>query len=437
MRRITIVLCAVALLAGVPARAALGQTTEQDSEMAGVTTRVAYLRQYNGALHLGVVFHNATGSNVRSSSALAFDKVSIVDASSGHESFALRDAGGHFLAGPVSDWNGGGRWFPDVPANGEVLVWAVFEPVTAKAVDLNVPLSQPFDSVPVGSEAVAPAKEVGAAQGHLRASLSSASRANGQLKVRITVTNPGPDTTNGSALNYADAYVFDPASRKKYGLVKDADGNYLATPTSDRNGGGRLFLSRVHAGGRSFLALTFTAPPDSVRTVDVVVPWLDPFEGVALAGTGGAADAGAAVAGRTIGLERALQDLHADVTPQRVTINLAADVLFDFDKADLKPAAEPQLTELATVLKAYPAATVTIVGYTDAKGSDSYNVALSQKRAASVAVWLTARAGMAGATLHTRGLGKANPVAPNTNPDGSDNPDGRAKNRRVEITIVH
>jgi len=53
-----------------------------------------------------------------------------------------------------------------------------------------------------------------------------------------------------------------------------------------------------------------------------------------------------------------------------------------------------------------------------------------------VAQWLMARAGANRANLQTRGLGKTRPVAPNANPDGSDNPEGRAKNRRVEITVT-
>ena len=436
MPRTLVWLWAAVMLASVPARSVLAQTAEQDSDLAGVTTHVAFLRQYDGALHLGIVFHNTTNRIVRNTSPLTFDKVSIVDAKTGRKSFAMRDPDGHFLAGPVTDWNGGGRWFPEVPTNGDVLVWAIFEPVAADEVDLSVPLSQPFDSVPVTKAPPEPAKDVGVALGHFRAVLTAVSRANGQLKVRIKLTNEGKDSGTSSAMLYADAYVLDPASRKKYALVKDADGNYLAQPVSDQIGGGRLFFSQVRPGRQVFLALTFTAPPDSVKTVDVVLPWIEPFEHVALAGLGGAADTGAAVSGRTIGLERALEDLHADVTPRQVTINLSADVLFAFDKADLKPAAEPQLGELATVLKAYPGASVNIDGYTDAKGADAYNMTLSEERAASVAAWLTAKGDVAATHLHTRGHGKADPVAANTKPDGSDDPDGRAKNRRVEITVV-
>ncbi len=420
----------------LPVSRVFAQGGEQESEITGVSTRVAFLRLDDAVLHVGVVFHNTTDSPVQSSSALAFGALSIVDAKSGSKSFALRDAAGHFLAGPISDWNNGGRWFPDIAAGSEVLVWAMFEPVGSDHVDLSVPLSQPFDAVPVTMGPPPTAKDVGAAQGHIRAALVSATRADGQLKVRIKLTNPGVADASGPAVKYADAYVLDPASHKKYGLVKDADGNFLAQPISDGNDGGRLFLSEVPPGGQKFLALTFTAPPDAVRSVDIVVPWIDPIEHVEVAGAGGAADAGTAAAGRTIGLQRALQDLHADVTPAKVTIDLSGDVLFDFGKTDLKPAALTELGELATVVEAYPGSTIDVDGYTDSKGGDVYNLTLSKQRAASVATWLTTTGGIPAARVRTHGHGSANPIAPNTNADGSDNPDGRAKNRRVEVTIA-
>ena len=124
------------------------------------------------------------------------------------------------------------------------------------------------------------------------------------------------------------------------------------------------------------------------------------------------------------------------MTPQQVKVNLSADVLFDFDKADLKPEAEPQLAELATVIKGYPGASVNIEGHSDGKGADAYNQTLSEKRAASIAQWLVAKGGASAPQLHTRGWGKTKPIAPNTKPNGADDPEGRAKNRRVEITIA-
>ena len=137
--------------------------------------------------------------------------------------------------------------------------------------------------------------------------------------------------------------------------------------------------------------------------------------------------------GRVDPVQAALKDLGATVQAKEIKIALAADVLFDFDKADLRPQARPALEKVADVLKAYPKAAVTIDGHTDGKGNDQYNQKLSDRRAESVRRWLT-QAGV-GARMTARGWGKSRPVVPNTKPDGSDDPDGRQKNRRVEITV--
>ena len=121
-------------------------------------------------------------------------------------------------------------------------------------------------------------------------------------------------------------------------------------------------------------------------------------------------------------------------TATEVKINLLGDILFDFDKADIRPAAEPTLAQVAKMIGSYSKATVLIEGYTDAKGSDSYNVKLSDRRAVSVKNWFS-KHGAPANSMQTRGWGAAKPVAPNKKPDGSDDPDGRQKNRRVEITI--
>jgi outer membrane protein OmpA-like peptidoglycan-associated protein len=117
-----------------------------------------------------------------------------------------------------------------------------------------------------------------------------------------------------------------------------------------------------------------------------------------------------------------------------IKISLQGEILFDFDKADIRPAAEPTLAQVAKMIGSYSKATVLIEGYTDAKGSDSYNAKLSDRRAVSVKNWFS-KHGVAANLMRTHGWGAAKPVAPNKKPDGSDDPDGRQKNRRVEITI--
>jgi len=117
-----------------------------------------------------------------------------------------------------------------------------------------------------------------------------------------------------------------------------------------------------------------------------------------------------------------------------IKISLQGEILFDFDKSNLRPAAESTLAQVAKIIGSYSKAQVLIEGYTDAKGSDSHNAKLSDRRAVSVKNWF-AQHGVAANSMQTHGWGAAKPVAPNTHPDGSDDPDGRQKNRRVEITI--
>lgn len=130
-----------------------------------------------------------------------------------------------------------------------------------------------------------------------------------------------------------------------------------------------------------------------------------------------------------------VQDLQVKETGEEIRIDLAADVLFDFDKADLRPAAQQTLHQAADIIWQKAKGTVRIEGHTDSKGNDAYNQKLSERRAASVKAWFTAKEGLGKVQFSTQGFGAKKPVAPNTKPDGSDDPEGRQKNRRVEIII--
>jgi outer membrane protein OmpA-like peptidoglycan-associated protein len=130
-----------------------------------------------------------------------------------------------------------------------------------------------------------------------------------------------------------------------------------------------------------------------------------------------------------------VQSLDIKETPTELRIDLAADVLFDFDKSDLLPKAQQTLTQAAQIIRDRAKGEVCIDGYTDAKGSGAYNQKLSERRADAVKAWFIKDAKIQNVKFVTEGFGAKNPVAPNTNPDGSDNPDGRQKNRRVEIII--
>ncbi|HHW78754.1 MAG TPA: OmpA family protein [Xanthomonadaceae bacterium] len=122
--------------------------------------------------------------------------------------------------------------------------------------------------------------------------------------------------------------------------------------------------------------------------------------------------------------------------PQCETITLGTDTLFDFDRANLKPAGRARLDQLASdINRAERVSTIKIVGHTDSKGTDAYNMRLGQRRADTVAGYLASRNVPAG-KLATSSMGESQPVAPNTLPNGRDNPEGRAQNRRVEVTTI-
>jgi outer membrane protein OmpA-like peptidoglycan-associated protein len=126
--------------------------------------------------------------------------------------------------------------------------------------------------------------------------------------------------------------------------------------------------------------------------------------------------------------------LDARETDRGVVVNLP-DVLFEFNSHRLTAGARDKVAHIASVLKDRAGdRRVTIEGHADAIGSEAYNQALSERRAESVTREL-AYSGVRDTRLATRGFGERYPVAPNTREDGSDNPQGRTKNRRVEVII--
>lgn len=112
-----------------------------------------------------------------------------------------------------------------------------------------------------------------------------------------------------------------------------------------------------------------------------------------------------------------------------ITLNMPGNVTFRTDSADLSPAFFDVLNSVAKVMDKYDKTVVEVAGHTDSTGSDSYNQGLSERRAASVAQYLTSQ-GVNGERLITLGLGESMPVADNGTADG------RQANRRVEITMV-
>jgi outer membrane protein OmpA-like peptidoglycan-associated protein len=125
--------------------------------------------------------------------------------------------------------------------------------------------------------------------------------------------------------------------------------------------------------------------------------------------------------------QQQLADLQAKQTDRGVVVTLG-DVLFDTAQATLKPGADLAINRLATYLSSNSQTKVLIEGHTDSRGSDDYNIGLSDRRARAVSTALESR-GIPADQIQILGRGKAYPVASN------DTPEGRQQNRRVEIVF--
>ena len=111
-------------------------------------------------------------------------------------------------------------------------------------------------------------------------------------------------------------------------------------------------------------------------------------------------------------LEAPVSDLEVNETETEIRIELAADVLFDFDSADLRAEAEQALRNVAEIIRAHEGASVRVEGHTDSKGSGSYNQKLSERRAQSVRDWLMSAEGLGGTEIRSPASAKASQPLP-------------------------
>jgi outer membrane protein OmpA-like peptidoglycan-associated protein len=130
-------------------------------------------------------------------------------------------------------------------------------------------------------------------------------------------------------------------------------------------------------------------------------------------------------------LRQQLAGSGVDVVRQgdNITLDMPGNVTFALDSASLNTDFHSVLNKVGETLREYDKTVIEVAGHTDSSGSDQYNQQLSEKRANAVAQYLSAQ-GVPAARMVTVGAGESHPVASN------DTPDGRAQNRRVEITIV-
>jgi OOP family OmpA-OmpF porin len=115
--------------------------------------------------------------------------------------------------------------------------------------------------------------------------------------------------------------------------------------------------------------------------------------------------------------------------PVAEKVTFAADVLFDFDKAVIKPEGRSKLDDLAAKVGGINLEVIIAIGHADSIGSDAYNQALSVRRAEAVKAYLVSKK-IEGNRIYTEGKGEKQPVASNKTKEG------RAKNRRTEIEVI-
>ncbi len=146
-----------------------------------------------------------------------------------------------------------------------------------------------------------------------------------------------------------------------------------------------------------------------------------------------------ALAGAGVGayMDRQQKDLRAEletrgvyVTRQgdNIVLNLPSDVTFSSGSADIAGSFLPVLDDVATILNQYPSTFIDVVGHADSQGSDAFNLDLSERRANATAGYLVSR-NVKSQRIYVAGMGERQPIATN------DTAEGRAKNRRVEITL--
>jgi len=128
-------------------------------------------------------------------------------------------------------------------------------------------------------------------------------------------------------------------------------------------------------------------------------------------------------------MQRDLEGAEVQRIGEGIKITFDSGILFDIDKSALRPVSKTNLAELAKILNKYPDTNILIEGHTDDTGSDDHNMNLSKDRAQSVAFNL-ATLEVTSARFSIAGYGETQPIVTN------DTPEGRQKNRRVDIAVL-
>jgi outer membrane protein OmpA-like peptidoglycan-associated protein len=257
----------------------------------------------------------------------------------------------------------------------------------------------------------------------------------------------GQTTADVSSLSGIE--LVDSTGLKDYLPVRDDQGRVYASEPAP--GSGTLTDSRVYLAW-----VRYPAPAAGSSALDVAFPQGGPvFSDVPITTGPAPAPGGNYVAAQpaqfvqppsstnTAGLTLPIENMIAtsgnatgsdSESPGQAQLTLQSDVLFRFGKSNLTPKAASILRGVAGDIRTRARGGVQVTGYTDSIGSDQVNIPLSQARARSVVNALQPLT--PGVNYTSQGKGSADPVAPNTKADGTDNPAGRALNRRVTITFA-
>ncbi|MEV5328774.1 OmpA family protein [Nonomuraea sp. NPDC052634] len=276
-----------------------------------------------------------------------------------------------------------------------------------------------------------------------------------KLELSVPTADYQTPTFGYGTLNsdFARFWLLDPVGRKVYFTLREQDGE-TAYGTRKHNP-----TESFRKGTRYPVEVYFPPLPAGVRQVTVLAGGLGELTGIpvtdgapepsAAPGDDGTPEPGSVYRWPVTPPPSDAWSYVADVreyveTPEKSrtqegtdeTVALRTDVLFAFDKATLSDKAAAVLDDVAreTRERADPARPpILIEGHTDSKGSDAYNQKLSERRAQAVLDHLRRLLGTE-YEYRAAGKGESEPIAPNTRKDGSDNPEGRARNRRVEIS---
>jgi outer membrane protein OmpA-like peptidoglycan-associated protein len=278
-------------------------------------------------------------------------------------------------------------------------------------------------------------------RGHV--ALTALSRTSGKAVTgQFKISNDSPAELDLATALFEAGRDNDYETANGIGLL-DGTGNKLYMPL--RTAHGRCLCSDLSAtvippGGTADVYAVFPAPPADVRRVSVLMPHTVPFQDVPIAtgpvrplpdqdidpaATSLAPPRILSVTGTVVGSDESTDDRGRDRA-----IRLAADVLFQVNKADLTPRASALLSGVARQISESIATTVKVDGYTDTTGNDAINQPLSQRRAQAVARRLQGLVTRQGVTFRVAGHGSRDPVASNSTDQG------RRMNRRTTVTFT-